>query len=172
MRKNSNLRGSLESRNLRVSNVHCISLALTSIAEINRDYIKSTFAREPPLSFTFNAMLQLKKKILNKQKWRIYALQRFPHNLTIPVTFSPPHLGKGQIPTPRGKASNQIPLSPGTEETQMPRVCPEAGWEGDVQVSIRSAHYSYVHIPKHSHDLKRTRSSTETSCPTTTLFPD
>ena len=62
MRKNSNLRGSLESSNLRVSNVHCISLALTSIAEINRDYIKSTFAREPPLSFTFNAMLQLKKK--------------------------------------------------------------------------------------------------------------
>jgi len=61
MRKNSNLRGSLESSNLRVSNVHCISLALTSVAEINRDYIKSTFAREPPLSFTFNAMLQLKK---------------------------------------------------------------------------------------------------------------
>ena len=148
MHKNSNLRGSLESSNLRVSNVHCISLALTSIAEINRDYIKSTFAREPPLSFTFNASTE--KKILNKQKWGIYALQRFPHNLTIPVTFSPPHLGKGQIPTPRGKASNQIPLSPGTEKSQMPRVCPETGWEGDVQVSIRSAHYSYVPLSIHT----------------------
>ena len=50
----------------------------------------------------------------------------FIWNLTLPVQFSPPHAGKGQIPH-----------TPGTEDSQMPVVFPGGG---DVEVSIWSAH--------------------------------
>ena len=46
--------------------------------------------------------------------------------LTLPVQFSPPHAGNGQIPH-----------SPGTEDSQMPGLCPG---RRDVEVSILSAH--------------------------------
>ena len=52
-------------------------------------------------------------------------------NLTLPVQFSPPHAGKGQIPH-----------SPGTEDSQMPVVCSGGGrgggGGGNVEVSMAS----------------------------------
>ena len=41
-------------------------------------------------------------------------------NLTFPPQFSPPHPGKGQIPTPGRPCKSNSPL-PGTENGQMPK---------------------------------------------------
>ena len=44
--------------------------------------------------------------------------------MKLPVQFSPPHLDKGQIPHPLEGLSRQNPHSSGTENSQMPEVCP------------------------------------------------
>lgn len=44
------------------------------------------------------------------------AEKKIVRKLTLQVQFSPPHAGKGQIPH-----------SPGTEDSQMPGVCPGEG---------------------------------------------
>ena len=49
--------------------------------------------------------------------------------MTLPVQFSPPHAGKGQIPH-----------SPGTDDSQIPVFARQGGIGGDVEVSIWSGH--------------------------------
>ena len=50
------------------------------------------------------------------------------------IFSTPPR--QGQIPHPREGLIRQIPHSPGTENSQMPGVCPGGGGGGDVEVSI------------------------------------
>ena len=60
--------------------------------------------------------------------------------LTLTVQFSPPHPDKAprqrSNPHPREGLTNQIPHSPGTENGQMPGVCPGGGGGGNVEVLI------------------------------------
>ena len=65
--------------------------------------------------------------------------------LTLPVQFSPPHAGKGQIPH-----------SPGTEDSQMPGLCP--GWGGMLKFRfdrrINSAMNQQLHV-SHTKERKK-----------------
>ena len=57
-------------------------------------------------------------------------------NLALPVQFSPPHLGKGQIPTPGKALQIKFPTSRAQKMVKCPGFARGGGGAGDVEVSI------------------------------------
>ena len=94
---------------------------LSSDLSVCSKLLKTFFVSQ---SLTNAVSLPLNSSILFKRV--LWLLATSAANVTLPVQFSPPHTGKGQIPH-----------SPGTEDSQMPRVCPGRGGRGgNVEISI------------------------------------